>query len=83
MKNYTLIFTIYDKVAEESGGLFEAKNEATAIRMFKNFLKNDIFAKTDYKLMLLGIFNKEINKIESKDPEELIVQWSPAELGEN
>lgn len=74
------IFSIYDKVAEEHGSLYEAKNEAVAIRMFKQLLANDLYQKTDYELHYLGAWNSKTGEITPIIPIISIpVQWSPSE----
>lgn len=47
------IYTLYDTVAEESGPLFEAINDATAARSAAHVLK-DVESPDDYKLICVG-----------------------------
>lgn len=55
------IFSIYDKVAQESGPLFLAKNLAVAKRMAHGNLKN--VEKSDFYLRSHGDFNVETGEI--------------------
>ena len=50
----TNIYTIRDKVAEEVGPLFQAKNDAVAIRQFKQLVK-DSENPEEYELFVLVI----------------------------
>lgn len=75
------IFTIRDKVAEESGTIFEAKNIGIATRMYKNLLKDQPY-KDDFDLLLLGEINHNNDELIKYDSIESIpVTFSPAELG--
>ena len=54
----TNIYTIRDKVAEEVGPLFQAKNDQVAIRQFKHLIK-DSENPEEYELLCLGDFNDQ------------------------
>ena len=60
----TNIYTIRDKVAEEVGPLFQAKNDAVAIRQFKQLIK-DSENPEEYELLCLGDFNDQTIELES------------------
>ena len=51
------IYTIYDKVAEECGPLFQAKSDAVACRACRTSLSN-VHDVDDYKLLRVGYINK-------------------------
>ena len=55
------LFTIYDKIAGESGPLFEAKNEQVAIRQYDQLIsqQEDILSKDDFQLMCVGEYDHE------------------------
>lgn len=61
------LYCIYDKVAQESGPIFEAKNDGVAERMYfdlvHNQQKNPVFDQNDYQLLCLGSFDSESSKI--------------------
>ena len=57
MKNN--VYTIFDKVAQESGPLFECKNDAVAQRNFKDLIKRENLPPKDYILYLIGRFEHE------------------------
>lgn len=61
------LYCIYDKVAQESGPIFEAKNDGVAERMYfdlvQNQRKNPVFDQDDYELLCLGSFDSESLKI--------------------
>lgn len=54
------IYAIYDRVAQESGPLFEAKNDLVAIRMTKEFFDK---SPEDYDLYCLADYYHEECKI--------------------
>ena len=60
----TNIYTIRDKVAEEVGPLFQAKNDAVAIRQFKQLIK-DSENPEEYELLCLGDFNDQTIELET------------------
>lgn len=54
------VYTIYDKISEIHGPLFEARNDAVAVRNFRNLTKAvSEVEKTDYVLKCIGRFNRE------------------------
>ena len=56
------IYTIYDKVAEECGPLFQAKSDAVACRACRNSLSN-VHDVDDYKLLRVGYIDNSTGKI--------------------
>lgn len=64
------IYTIYDKVAEECGPLFQAKSDAVACRAYRTSLAN-VQDTDDYKLLRVGYIDKETGIITSQIPEEI------------
>lgn len=56
------LYTIYDRLAEESGPLFEAKNDLIAWRMFLGVQMPG--NREDYKLLSLGIYHHDPVHIE-------------------
>ena len=55
MQAVNLVFTVYDRVAEEASPPFIARNKAAAIRMYLNSIKG--LAPSDYWLYRIGAFN--------------------------
>ncbi len=54
------IYTIYDKVAEECGPVFQAKNDMVAVRMLKSMLaENPNIPIDEYEVYSLGEFDTE------------------------
>ena len=54
------IYTIYDKVACESGPIFQAKNDTVALRCFMSLMKDTPSVNpTDYDVYCLGEFDTE------------------------
>lgn len=56
MANEVNLYTIYDRLAEEAGPIFHAKNDAVALRAAKNLLK-DVANAADYVLHHIGFFD--------------------------
>lgn len=64
------LYSVYDRVAEEYGPVFEARNDAVAIRAYK-----DLFAKSlhgplnEYDLTFMGfIFDHDTGDLVATDP---------------
>ena len=54
------IYTIYDKVACESGPIFQAKNDGVALRCFMSLMKETPnVVPSDYDVYCLGEFDTE------------------------
>ena len=53
------LFTIYDKVAQEAGPIFQAKNLYVAMRYVKDMIKDNRINLTEYDLVRLGSFDSE------------------------
>lgn len=54
------LYTIYDKVAEDSAPIFEAKNDGIALRQIKQLLTNSpVNNVNDYSLLHLGCYDSE------------------------
>lgn len=56
------LYTIYDKVAQETGPLFEAKSDAVASRSARNLL-SDVASPDDFKLLRVGYSDKNTGVI--------------------
>lgn len=52
------VYCVYDKVAQEGGPLFEAKNDNVANRHFQA-ITSETFRPDDFSLMYLGIYKRE------------------------
>lgn len=57
------IYVIYDRLAEESGPLFEAKNDAVARRSMLSQWKNKGVELGDVKLLRLGTVDHATQRI--------------------
>lgn len=53
---HSRIYTIYDKVAEQSGPVFQAPNDATALRQFRHLLAQPGIVPDDFQLWCIGEF---------------------------
>lgn len=53
----TKLYTVYDSVAEEAGPIFQAVNDAVAMRNYNNMLASTPHINpAEYKLLCVGIF---------------------------
>lgn len=53
------VFVVYDKVMQDSVMLFEARNDAVAVRSFRAFLVSTADASGDYRLLHVGFYDHE------------------------
>jgi hypothetical protein len=73
------LYVIYDRVAEESGPVFEAINDGIANRAYKAFLAKQThawFDETDYALICVGELDKKTNILISEPPREVYISLS-------
>ena len=79
------LYTIYDKVAQETGPLFEAKSDAVASRSARNLL-SEVSSPDDFKLLRVGYTDKSTGVITVEpvpveiDPYALEIQLIDKEL---
>lgn len=65
------VYVIYDKVAEEGGPLFLAKNDGVAMRQYMNLIK-DVKQPGDFQLYVLGEYDpSKINVVVYEDAREV------------
>lgn len=57
------IYTIYDKVAEISGPVFQAKNDSTAIRMLADLVMRIDVVAEDYEMYRIGTWDDETREM--------------------
>ena len=55
----TELYTIYDKVAQEAGPIFQAKNLHVAMRYVNEMIKDNKLNLHEYDLVRLGSFDSE------------------------
>jgi hypothetical protein len=56
---YVRLYTVYDKVAEEAGPIFQAKTDGVAMRNYQGLVQSQNLNPDDYLLYYLGTFNTE------------------------
>ena len=62
------IYTIHDKVASESGPIFQAKNDTVALRCFMSLMKDTPSVNpADYDVYCLGEFDTEARSFVTVD----------------
>ena len=68
------MYVVFDKVAEESGPIFEAKNDAIALRKFNTMLQSEkVYDQGDYDLFYMGTVDHEKNIVYGIiDPKKVI-----------
>lgn len=68
----TRMYTVFDKVAQEAGPIFNAKNDGVAMRSYLALLK-ETKDQGEYKLMCLGSFeNESMSIVLLPDPIEVM-----------
>lgn len=71
----TRLYVVYDRVAQESGPVFEAKNNGVARRQFVNMLNQErALNKDDYELICVAVMDHSINVVEPEPFPELIMR---------
>lgn len=74
------LYAIYDRVAEECGPVFSAKNDGVAMRGFRDLLQQ-VSDKSDYRLVRLARVDLHSLKIEVEmDPVEVVMPPSQLDL---
>lgn len=63
------LYSVKDKLVDEFGPPFSAKNDAVALRMCKEMSKN-MPASDDYQLFCIGDFSESVGKIRITDDEK-------------
>jgi hypothetical protein len=66
---YVRLYSIQDKVAQEFGPIFQAKNDSIALRQFKAMIfdpKNAGLRVDDYVLVHIGDFDTETGIIDTQ-----------------
>jgi hypothetical protein len=54
------LYVVFDKIAGECGPVFEAKNDAVALRQYRHLVaSNPGFVQDDFELMQVGTMDKE------------------------
>lgn len=53
------LYALYDRVAEESGPIAEAKNDGVALRMYQHMLASKQLPPDDYQLICVGEWNRD------------------------
>ena len=78
-----MLYTIWDRVAEEAGPIICAKNDAVAVRNFRNYTKD--VREDEYRLYRVGEYDNEKVMIFGLDgrPEEVVVAAVPMETEVN
>lgn len=79
----TELYTFYDKIAQQCGQVFHARNEPDAIRSFmKAFSEKP--ERDDFELLHIGSYDHDKGKIVAEEvPENVPVSFPPFESGGN
>jgi len=71
------LYAILDRVAEEAGPLFQARNDGVALRMFNQMLEKEQVKIDDFRLYLVGYYDPESLEICPQSPSKEV--WRGAE----
>lgn len=67
------LYVVYDRLAEESGPVFEAKSDAVAVRAFNNMMaKSDAGTVGEFALFCMGSIDHGINKMLADETPRLV-----------
>ena len=79
----TQLFTLYDRIAMQTEGIFHARNEADAMRAFsKRFSTRD--DSDDFNLLHLGSMNHDTGAIQLFDvPQQIPISLKPPKKDTN
>lgn len=73
----TEMYVVYDKIAQESGQLFHAKNDAVAARSYAKQLRQQERPE-DFQLLKIGSFDHDTARASMLEvPEEIFVSVRP------
>lgn len=64
------LYSIYDKIAQESGPVFQAKNDDVAVRAACSLLRS-VDSCEDFVLYRVGRFDAENHMIDDSDVEQI------------
>lgn len=65
------VYVVFDRLATESGPLFEAKNDAVARRQYDQLLSK-VGRPDEYQLLCLGLMDHDVNRLSVFDlPQEV------------
>lgn len=67
----TRLYTIYDKTAQQSLQIFEARNDQHAQRSFQTALANEPYGE-DFELLYIGEYDHDAAEIDPQIPPENI-----------
>lgn len=72
------LYVVYDKVAEESGPIFEAKNDGVAQRASNTMLENTP-RKYEFELWSLGNIDHETTILKISKIKKIEIDWTKGE----
>lgn len=75
------VYTIRDRLAKESGPVFESKNNNTALRFYRSGLAAQKLPESEYELYRIGAIDHETDRFVVLDQPELIVVGEINEQG--
>lgn len=62
------MYVIYDRLAEEAGPIFHARNDAVAYRSYDHHISTSRLNPDEYDLYYVGLYNAEIMLIKPNAP---------------
>jgi len=76
------LYVVRDQLAEESGPIFEAKNDLVAQRNFKQYMEKSKANFADFKLYVLGEIEHENDYVVIYPVAHVVDMYVPIELKE-
>lgn len=73
------VYTIYDKVAQQCGPLFQAVTDGVAKRQYMQIIRSDVVAPDDFELRRLALFDETKCELSPQVPYH-VVHVEPQDL---
>jgi hypothetical protein len=74
------LYAVFDKVAEESGPIFQAKNDLVALRNFQHLIQDQRLNPEDYQLFWLAYYDTEHMDFDTRQVQRPIT-FNSVEIG--
>lgn len=69
-----MLYTVYDRVAEEAGPCFLAVNDGVAVRQYRRLVEeSQVVTQEEYQLFRVGSYDSKSMEIHAEDPVRILV----------
>lgn len=82
MTNVMKLYVVRDQVADESGPIFECKNDAVAQRKFKGMITQNNASPMEYRLFVVGEIDHQSDEIRIyPNPKTIAINFTEVKNG--